>query len=217
MLKEFKEFAMRGNVMDMAVGIIIGAAFGKIVTSLVNDIIMPPIGLLMGNVDFSNLFVNLSLDSEYASVTAAEAAGASITEHRPVSAISSHAGRIDGVVLADGVQIAADVVVFAAGAWSRSIGGIPAELRPPVRPIKGQMLALRMDTAAPLLNHVVWAPGAYLVPRRDGRLLVGATVDCAAGGVAGACASGCRVHINPIPSTASMFRERDMTNSIGSG
>ena len=59
MLKEFKEFAMRGNVMDMAVGIIIGAAFGKIVTSLVNDIVMPPIGLLMGNVDFSNLFVNL--------------------------------------------------------------------------------------------------------------------------------------------------------------
>ena len=108
---------------------------------------------------------------------AAEAAGASITEHRPVSAISSHAGRIDGVVLADGVQIAADVVVLAAGAWSRSIGGIPAELRPPVRPIKGQMLALRMDTAAPLLNHVVWAPGAYLVPRRDGRLLVGATVE----------------------------------------
>jgi glycine oxidase len=108
---------------------------------------------------------------------AAEAAGASITEHRPVSAISSHAGRIDGVVLADGVQIAADVVVLAAGAWSRSIAGIPAELRPPVRPIKGQMLALRMDTAAPLLNHVVWAPGAYLVPRRDGRLLVGATVE----------------------------------------
>ena len=61
MLKEFKEFAMRGNVIDMAVGIIIGAAFGKIVTSLVNDVIMPPIGLLMGNVDFSNLFVNLAM------------------------------------------------------------------------------------------------------------------------------------------------------------
>ena len=64
MLKEFKEFAMRGNVMDMAVGIIIGAAFGKIVTSLVNDIVMPPIGLLMGNVDFSNLFVNLSMGAD---------------------------------------------------------------------------------------------------------------------------------------------------------
>ena len=55
MLKEFKEFAMRGNVVDMAVGIIIGAAFGKIVSSLVSDVIMPPIGLLLGGVDFSNL------------------------------------------------------------------------------------------------------------------------------------------------------------------
>jgi glycine oxidase len=69
------------------------------------------------------------------------------------------------------------VVVLAAGAWSRSIAGLVPELRPPVRPIKGQMLALRMDPAAPLLTHVVWAPGAYLVPRRDGRLLVGATVE----------------------------------------
>ncbi len=59
MLKEFKEFAMRGNVVDMAVGIIIGAAFGKIVTSLVNDVIMPPIGILLGNVDFSNLALTL--------------------------------------------------------------------------------------------------------------------------------------------------------------
>ena len=60
MLKEFKEFAMRGNVVDMAVGIIIGAAFGKIISSLVNDILMPPIGLLLGKMDFSNLFLNLS-------------------------------------------------------------------------------------------------------------------------------------------------------------
>jgi glycine oxidase len=108
---------------------------------------------------------------------AAESAGASIHERRPVGAISSHAGQVDGVVLADGSKIAADVVVLAAGAWSRSIAGLPADLRPPVRPIKGQMLALRMDAAAPLLNHVVWAPGAYLVPRRDGRLIVGATVE----------------------------------------
>ncbi|MEO0072909.1 MAG: large conductance mechanosensitive channel protein MscL [candidate division WOR-3 bacterium] len=63
MLKEFKEFAMRGNVLDMAVGIIIGTAFGKIVSSLVNDIIMPPIGLLLGRIDFSNLFINLSRHS----------------------------------------------------------------------------------------------------------------------------------------------------------
>jgi len=81
MLKEFKEFAMRGNVMDMAVGIIIGAAFGKIVTSLVNDIVMPPIGLLMGNVDFSNLFVNLSMDAAYPTIAAAEAAGAPILKY----------------------------------------------------------------------------------------------------------------------------------------
>jgi large conductance mechanosensitive channel len=81
MLKEFKEFAMRGNVMDMAVGIIIGAAFGKIVTSLVSDVIMPPIGLLMGNVDFSNLFVNLDMDATYASVAAAQEAGAPIIKY----------------------------------------------------------------------------------------------------------------------------------------
>lgn len=81
MLKEFKEFAMRGNVIDMAVGIIIGAAFGKIVTSFVNDVLMPPIGLLMGNVDFGNLFVNLSMDAAYPSVAAAEAAGAPIVKY----------------------------------------------------------------------------------------------------------------------------------------
>jgi large conductance mechanosensitive channel len=79
MLKEFKEFAMRGNVLDMAIGIVIGAAFGKIVTSFVNDVIMPPIGLLMGNVDFSNLFVNLSGDHD--TVAAAEAAGAPIVKY----------------------------------------------------------------------------------------------------------------------------------------
>ena len=81
MLKEFKEFAMRGNVIDLAVGIIIGAAFGRIVTSLVNDIIMPPIGLLMGNVDFSNLFVNLDMNQSFASVAEAEAAGAPIIKY----------------------------------------------------------------------------------------------------------------------------------------
>ena len=75
MLKEFKDFAMRGNVVDMAVGIIIGAAFGKIVSSLVKDVIMPPIGKLMGGVDFSNLFVNLG-DGVYESLAAAQEAGA---------------------------------------------------------------------------------------------------------------------------------------------
>ena len=75
MLKEFKEFAMRGNVMDMAIGIVIGAAFGKIVTSFVSDILMPPIGLLLGGVDFSNIFVVLG-EGEYASIEAAKEAGA---------------------------------------------------------------------------------------------------------------------------------------------
>jgi large conductance mechanosensitive channel len=75
MFKEFKEFAMRGNVLDMAVGIIIGAAFGKIVSSFVADVLMPPIGLLLGKVDFSNLFINLSGQS-FPSVEAAKAAGA---------------------------------------------------------------------------------------------------------------------------------------------
>ncbi|MFI5341543.1 MAG: large conductance mechanosensitive channel protein MscL [Candidatus Methylomirabilales bacterium] len=75
MLKEFKEFAMRGNVLDMAVGIIMGAAFGKIVTSFVSDVLMPPLGLVLGKVDFSNLFINLSGKS-YASLAEAKAAGA---------------------------------------------------------------------------------------------------------------------------------------------
>ncbi len=75
MIKEFKEFAMRGNVLDMAVGIIIGAAFGQIVTSFVQDVLMPPIGRLLGHVDFSNLFVNLS-GTRYPTIAAAKAAGA---------------------------------------------------------------------------------------------------------------------------------------------
>jgi len=74
-LKEFKEFAMRGSVLDLAVGVIIGAAFGKVVSSLVDDVIMPPIGRLLGHVDFSNLFINLS-DKPYESLAAAKTAGA---------------------------------------------------------------------------------------------------------------------------------------------
>ncbi len=79
MLKEFKEFAIRGNVVDMAVGIIIGAAFGTIVKSLVSDVIMPPIGMLLGNVDFTNMFVVLKQGATagpYASLADAQAAGA---------------------------------------------------------------------------------------------------------------------------------------------
>lgn len=79
MFKEFKEFAMKGNVIDMAVGIIIGAAFGTIIKSLVDDVLMPPIGLLLGNVDFSNLFLTIKegkVAAPYASLAAAKAAGA---------------------------------------------------------------------------------------------------------------------------------------------
>lgn len=75
MLEDFKKFVMRGNVLDMAVGIVIGAAFGKIVSSFVNDILMPPVGLLLGGVDFTNLFVDLS-GGDYASLGAAKEAGA---------------------------------------------------------------------------------------------------------------------------------------------
>jgi large conductance mechanosensitive channel len=75
MFKEFKEFAMKGNVVDLAIGIIIGGAFGKIVTSFVNDVLMPPLGKLMGNMDFSSLFINLS-GQDYPTLAAAKEAGA---------------------------------------------------------------------------------------------------------------------------------------------
>jgi glycine oxidase len=103
--------------------------------------------------------------------------GAELQEHRPVRRILVGNGRAVGVELADGTEHRADIVVLAAGAWSRSIEGLPAPLRPPVRPVKGQMIALQMDVAAPLASHVVRAPNVYLVPRLDGRLVLGATVE----------------------------------------
>ena len=75
MFKEFKEFAMRGNVLDLAIGLVIGAAFGKIITSFVSDILMPPLGLLLGKVDFTNLYINLS-GTHYDTLKAAKEAGA---------------------------------------------------------------------------------------------------------------------------------------------
>jgi len=107
---------------------------------------------------------------------AVQRAGVTLHEHSAVEEITTAGGRVTGV-RAGGSSVSADVVVLAAGAWSRDIAGLPNDARPPVRPVKGQMLALRMDPKNPLLNHVVWAPGAYLVPRRDGRLLIGATVE----------------------------------------
>jgi large conductance mechanosensitive channel len=80
MLKEFMAFAMRGNVLDMAIGVILGGAFGKIVSSLVNDVVMPPIGLLLGGVDFSNLFVTLGAGT-YATLAEAEVAGAPLLKY----------------------------------------------------------------------------------------------------------------------------------------
>ncbi len=102
------------------------------------------------------------------------AAGGTLAEHVAVDAIDITNGRAIGVRTgAD--RHRADIVVLAAGAWSGQIAGLP--LAVPVRPVKGQMLALRMDPAAPLVRHVIWAPKAYLVPRHDGRLIVGATTE----------------------------------------
>jgi large conductance mechanosensitive channel len=80
MWKEFREFALKGNMIDLAVGIIIGAAFGKIITSFVNDVLMPPIGLLLGKVDFSNLYINLS-GQHYATMEEATKAGAPLLKY----------------------------------------------------------------------------------------------------------------------------------------
>lgn len=107
---------------------------------------------------------------------AAVKAGAVLHEHSPVERIAVNQGRTEGVVIGGAIHHS-DIVVLAAGAWSREIEGLPGSARPPVRPIKGQMIALRMDARAPILSHVVWAPGVYLGPKLDGRLLVGATVE----------------------------------------
>ena len=103
-------------------------------------------------------------------------AGGRLHENTEVSALDIEAGRARGLWLGD-TRHAADMVVLAAGAWSPDLAGLPEAARPPVRPVKGQMLALQMDPAAPLIEHVVWVPKTYLVPRNDGRLLVGATVE----------------------------------------
>jgi glycine oxidase len=112
-------------------------------------------------------------------VTAYRAVGGTLITGTEVAAVDVEAGRVRGLVLAGEAaeRRPYDMVVIAAGAWSRAIEGLPAELRPPVRPLKGQMLAVQMDSQDPLLHHVVWAPGVYLVPRNDGRLLIGATVE----------------------------------------
>ncbi len=105
------------------------------------------------------------------------ASGGQLCELTEVAGLDIVEERAQGVVLADGRRLAADAVVLAAGAWAGGFPRLPPGCRPPVRPVKGQMLALRMDPARPLLSHVLWGPGVYLVPRGDGRLLIGATVE----------------------------------------
>ncbi len=120
-------------------------------------------------------------------VAAYRAAGGVLHEHTDVVGLRLDGGRVVGVDVvargggdegrADVAALAAEAVVVAAGAWSRNLPGLPDIARPPVRPLKGQMLALQMDVAAPIVGRMIWAPDAYLVPRDDGRLLVGASVE----------------------------------------
>lgn len=109
-------------------------------------------------------------------VRACEMTGVALHPNTPVEALETAGGRVMGVRIA-GELVQADAVVHAAGAWAASLPGLPLEAKPPVRPLKGQMLAVQMDPAAPILRHVVWAPTTYLIPRLDGRLLIGATVE----------------------------------------
>ena len=109
-------------------------------------------------------------------------AGGNLRENTSVDEILTNSGRVTGVRVGDR-EINAEIVVVAAGAWSRNIAGLPPEASPPVRPLKGQMLAVQMPAAAPILQHVLWGPGnsivpsIYLAPKSDGRLIIGATVE----------------------------------------
>ncbi len=109
-------------------------------------------------------------------VRAFTAAGGDLREAVEVGGLDTAGGVVRGIRVDDRVM-AFDMVVLAAGAWSAGLAGLDGAARPPVRPVKGQMLALRMATETPLLRHVLWSPGVYLVPRADGRLIVGGTVE----------------------------------------
>jgi len=99
-----------------------------------------------------------------------------LREHAVVTEIHIVNNRVRGIFVRDRLHTA-DVVILAAGAWSRQVIGLPAAAVPPVRPVKGQMLAVRMNRKEPLVQHVIWAPKSYLVPRLDGRLIIGATTE----------------------------------------
>lgn len=103
-------------------------------------------------------------------------AGGRLHENKPVAAIDVAAGKAQGVRV-DGERHAADMVLLAAGAWSYDVDGVPPAARPPVRPLKGQMISLQMEPRAPVVDRVIWGPGIYIVPRRDGTLILGATVE----------------------------------------
>ncbi len=120
MFKEFKEFAMKGNVLDLAVGLVIGAAFGAIVTSFVNDILMPPIGLAMGHVDFKDLFLSLN-GTPYPSLAAAKTAGA------PVIAYGQFLNTILNFLI---VAFAVFLLVKNVNRWTRPV---PAAVAPTTR------------------------------------------------------------------------------------
>jgi glycine oxidase len=108
---------------------------------------------------------------------AASKAGVSVREHSAVKRLLIKNDRVVGVALDDDSEINGEAVVVAAGAWSRGIEGLPPALRPPVRPVKGQMIALQMDPLTPSITHVIRAHNVYMVPRRDGRLIIGATTE----------------------------------------
>lgn len=107
---------------------------------------------------------------------AAERAGAAVHEETAVTGLMVEGGRATGLRLGE-ARHEADAIVLAAGAWTRDVPGLPEAARPPVRPIKGQVIALRMDPRAPVLSHVLWAPTIYMVPRLGGQLVIGGTVE----------------------------------------
>jgi len=123
--------------------------------------------------------------------------GGDLREHTPVTEIVIEDDHVRGVRI-DSELLQADYVILAAGAWSQSIPGLPAAARPPVRPVKGQILAVQMPPDAPLVRHLIWGHDVYIIPRLDGRLIIGATIEekgfdtqLTAGGVLGLLQSGC--------------------------
>ena len=130
MIKEFKEFAMRGNVVDLAVGVVIGAAFGKIVTSMVNDVLMPPIGKAMGGVNFADLFINLDpAKGTFASLKAAKDAGA---------AVIAYGAFINTVI--DFIIVAFCIFIVVKGMNTLKRKPVPAAPAPPPEPTKEEKL-----------------------------------------------------------------------------